>query len=85
MNRETEAMLALPPDRNEINWRLVMANVRQKVSTKEIQARTRLSKNQQDGIMKGEVKEPYFSIAIDLMDLHFDFCADKHNQLVLMK
>ena len=66
-----------------INWSLVCVNLRHDYKPlARIAVEIGAGENHLNRLARGDVKEPKFSIGVKLLDLHYDYCRNKHEGIV---
>ena len=62
-----------------INWQKVCLNIRGRYKNLSDVAKEVGSDWQHlNRLARGEVKEPKFSVGVKLLDIHYDYCPDRH-------
>jgi len=67
-----------------IDWKMVALNIRQSgVSLSRAADLIGCDEQTINRLSRGDTKEPKFSIGVKILDLHFDFCKEKHGGIKL--
>ncbi len=66
-----------------IDWQLLTINLRRDYKSLSSIAKEVGSDWQHlNRLARGETKEPRFSVGVRLIDLHFDYCKEKHKSIM---
>ena len=66
-----------------IDWQQIALNIQQKMPLQVASLKLGLCKGYLSELARCEIQEPRFSIGMDILDLHFDLCKEKHKMLKL--
>ena len=67
-----------------ICWQQVILNLRRVKSLHNIARSAGSNVTHLNRIARGEVAEPRFNTGVKLLDLHYDYCHERHNSGILI-
>lgn len=68
-----------------VDWMMICINLRRIKPLAAIGREIGSEEKTLNRLARGEVKEPRFSLGIKLLDLHYDLCPDRHNEMIFRK
>jgi hypothetical protein len=71
---------------DNIDWMIVTNNIRAKYKPlSQVASEVGTGWQTLNQMARGEVKQPRYDVAIRLLDVHFDYCRDRHTAEILCR